>query len=531
MQHDLKREVKRFDLLAGVLVVLLLFTRLFFGVDFTDESQYVGQAILPFINGHFFQNDLFIQQLIYLFFTPVTKLYIDSFQFQGIFFFFRLLYFIQALLCGYLVFIFCKSKMGSRLGFYMGLSLIAFIPFSIPSISYNNAVLHLLPVISTYILFSDLRSKVWDFLISFLVLVVSMSYPPIVLALFLILCLRIYLLKDSRIFINENKFLGLSLLINGVLGFCLLYGIGLIHLEEALKFSSSFTDTSFFTKSKSILLQLTKFFPYLLCCLLTKWIFQNKTKLPLKITQKAEFYLFLLVYFFAVFKFNYHHPGHLFITVTFIFFYIYEAKFLNDQSTKYLVMALGFSAIICSFFSSNRIVNSCIPLLLPTVLLLDNFEKRKIRSNYLVPFFVFVLAITNFWFVYGDANFLALNTRIKSGPFRNLMTTPDKAAFLTKLEAELTSVPLKGSKVLALHFPAIYSFGSIIPETRMLYIHDANLREQVLKKVFQDLNPDFVFVLAHKHNQASNFALETLCRAACSLVNQNMDYKLYQRSP
>ena len=60
--------------LAGVFVVLLGL-RIFVGVDLTDEIQYYYQMLGLVESNSFFSNDLYVQQLIYLPFYPVLKLY------------------------------------------------------------------------------------------------------------------------------------------------------------------------------------------------------------------------------------------------------------------------------------------------------------------------------------------------------------------------------------------------------------------------------------------------------------------------
>lgn len=525
-----KQSLTGIELIIGVLILIALFCRIFFGVDFTDESQYVAQAILPLVNGSYFKNDLFIQQLVYLFISPLIRVYVESVKFEGIYLFLRLLYLSQALLCGFLVFKFSRVSLGSRLSFYLALTLLAFIPFSIPSISYNNSVFHLLPVIALYLIFSNVRSRSLDLFVSFLILLLIMSYPPVLVAILLLLFLR---MRDSFLegcLLKRDSFIVICLILNVLVGFYLLSLIGFKDLNEALKFSSRFTDTSFLSKSKSILLQYFKFLPYLTACFLFKLLMRKFKKNKERKFQKIEIAFFLLVYVIAVFKFKSHHTGHLFITVTFIFFLFYEISHL-DHIAKKIVVPLGFAALICSYFSSNRIVNSCIPLVIPTIFLLDRFERRTLRTKFILPAFVIVLAISNYWFVYGDANFLALNTKITSGPFKNLITTKENAILLIELEAELSSSHLKGSKLLSLHFPAIYTFGLIRPETRMLYIHDATLKEEILRSVFDGLKPKYLFIFTHKNQQVSAFAFATFCRAACRLVSKTQNYELYQTPP
>jgi hypothetical protein len=67
-----------FDLarvLPFLCLVLVSGIRCFVGLDVTDEMQYQGQILGLIESGRLFSTDLFIQQLVYLLFLPVFKLY------------------------------------------------------------------------------------------------------------------------------------------------------------------------------------------------------------------------------------------------------------------------------------------------------------------------------------------------------------------------------------------------------------------------------------------------------------------------
>ncbi len=73
------------------LLGIILALRCFLGLDLSDEMQYYGQIHALVEHDHLFVTDLFIQQLVYVLFYPVFKLYQWAFGMEGLVLFGRAL--------------------------------------------------------------------------------------------------------------------------------------------------------------------------------------------------------------------------------------------------------------------------------------------------------------------------------------------------------------------------------------------------------------------------------------------------------
>src|SRR5262245_16940690 len=83
--HD-RAPSSRATVLASAAVALAaawLVLRVFIRLDFTDEMQYYGQISGLVRTGKFFHDDLFLQQLGYLFLLPFFKLHAVAFPDQS----------------------------------------------------------------------------------------------------------------------------------------------------------------------------------------------------------------------------------------------------------------------------------------------------------------------------------------------------------------------------------------------------------------------------------------------------------------
>ena len=66
--------------LAVLLFIIFGIANICLNIDFTDEMQYYGQISSFVENNKFFVNDLFFQQLTYLYYYPVLKFLIFLIQ-------------------------------------------------------------------------------------------------------------------------------------------------------------------------------------------------------------------------------------------------------------------------------------------------------------------------------------------------------------------------------------------------------------------------------------------------------------------
>jgi len=505
--------VLKYDRYVGCVLFLFLFLRLFFGIDFSDESQYVAQAINPLINGTFFGEDLFIQQIIYIFLVPLTKLYVWIWGASGSFLFLRFLYLILVTTSGYLIYSYSRKACGDRLSYYMGAGLLSFIPFSIPSISYNTITYSFLPLILVYNFFYENKTRLTNLFFAFLITILLFSYPPIILPIIL----SLFITRDYKLTFMSGLFCFLA-------GATLILIWGFDQLLLSLKFSSQFNNSSLIPKSFLLIKQFIKPLFYVLGFLVIVR-FVRKKALNKQIINISTFSLMVLATLLYTFNYGYEHWGHTILTVAFMVMIFSLRKSFSNEKFNFILVSF-MASITCSFFSSNGIVNSALTLIVPLVIVLSSFNVRSINKQWVIGAFLIIISLSNYLFVYRDDNIFKLLNFTDKGPLAGIFTSQDKSHVLSGVDNFLKLEGVKNKKLLALHFPTIYTYGVIKPETRMFYIHDSNFQESVLDNIFDNLEPDFILIYKHRFNTVSDYAMAKFCPNQCDVYYEQTDFKV-----
>lgn len=173
---------------AAVLFAALawLGSRVFVGLDFTDEMQYYGEIASLTRTGRFFQDDLFIQQLGYFLLLPFFKVHALVFPDQSYLVLFgRLL-----LLAGYLLVGAEFWRSAARAGFSKpvrgaGLAVFfAWVPFQIFAFGYNSfSYLLIVTLVSVWMARRHRDGVIRDLPLCALIVAIGVVYPPAGLAL------------------------------------------------------------------------------------------------------------------------------------------------------------------------------------------------------------------------------------------------------------------------------------------------------------------------------------------------------------
>ncbi len=163
-----------------------LASRVFVGLDFTDEMQYYGEIVSLTRTGRFFQDDLFIQQLGYVLLLPFFKVHALFFPDQRFLVVFgRLLLFAT-----YAAVSLQLWRAGRRLGCDLAARLasiatfLAWVPFQIFAFGYNSLA-YLLLVSLLVKWFTHPAGDLWrrDLPAALLIVALGVVYPPVGLAL------------------------------------------------------------------------------------------------------------------------------------------------------------------------------------------------------------------------------------------------------------------------------------------------------------------------------------------------------------
>lgn len=433
----------------------LILCRCFFGVDFTDESQYLAQGIAPLIGGQAFKTDLFLQQVTSLLLLPFLGLYAWLIgPTTGTALFFRLLWWCGACATSGIVYCRLKPRLGRWPAALVASLIIAFVPFNIPSPSYNSIGLLFLTLglVAFEVLFRG--QMVWLFL-------AAICYPPFGLAGAVVLGaalinpkLRLKALKELK------KYLWLAL--------CL--GVGVLIYRERFQHSYFFT-SQFGT-------------------------FLSAEKLALLRAQLGQI--------FSPSHWHQLYPSthYIVLGISAIGLIVYSRlKLLFPQS---LLAAGWLCGIIAALGSSNGLINFAIgamPFFLMTLTgLWLSFSSRIMRSILISGLVITNLAFIDFAFrtLYRESPIGELKVQIEAGPFKGLFTTPERADFLREIQADLASMAAQDPLATVFffyNFPAGYLMSELTPQTHVLNLlpreYSLELRNILIPSSAQE-RPDWV---------------------------------------
>ncbi len=529
-----KDKISIVDLIIYSLVFVLLILRIFLGVDFTDESQYISQAFLPFMRGNFFVNDLFIQQCLYLFYQPFTGIYFSIFGTDGAFLFFRFIFAFQSLLSSWLIYRFAKDEFGNRVALYMGGSLISFIPFSIPSLSYNTIVFQIVPVITSYFLLFEKKTVILTAIMSFLSVFLVWTYPPMFLVIILILGFyQEWRLSRSRVIKFHFRLCFVFSALASILPIAIIYFSGFDNFLKSITFSSLFTSTSLIEKGSDLILSLIKPLQYLCGFLLLRYFLVKKLNSFIFLKDYRGDILYSCIVFYVLYfeSETFGILGHKIVTIFFLsYFLMLITNFKFENRWKFLIVLLS-GGLICAFFSSNGVINICLTLVAGTVPLINEGLRLKNGRELILPLFLASLMFSNFNFFYRESHLPDLSSQIRSGPFKGIYTTGERKKILLDIETDIHNINVIGpQKVFSAYFPVAYTFGRAIPETHMLYLHDSNLSNEQLGLVTENLDPSFILIFKHLNFKTTSKLWRIFCHHNnCREYIKRESYIIYSR--
>ena len=120
-------------------VVGLTYWRLYYGIDFTDESFYVAVPYRLVLGAHPFVDETAVaQQLAAILIYPFVRAYYAVAGVTGIVLFLRHLQFVFSLLVSLAVVFALRSVLETRRAVLVGVAVVAFVPFDIHGLSYDT---------------------------------------------------------------------------------------------------------------------------------------------------------------------------------------------------------------------------------------------------------------------------------------------------------------------------------------------------------------------------------------------------------
>lgn len=157
-----------------------------YGLDFTDEMQYYGEIRGLVRTGHLFNDDLGIQQLVYVFVWPFFKLHAWLFPDESYLVLFGRLLLLAAYAATGAFFWRAVSRAGgfSRAHRVAALAVfVAWMPFQIFALSYNSvAYLMIVALLAAWMAPADPRGWRHPLLVATFLTILTYAYPPVGLA-------------------------------------------------------------------------------------------------------------------------------------------------------------------------------------------------------------------------------------------------------------------------------------------------------------------------------------------------------------
>ncbi|WP_413289268.1 hypothetical protein [Bdellovibrio sp. HCB337] len=494
---------KRSDyLICAVVLIALLstFFRLFFGVDFTDESQYLAQALGPLIGGKAFVTDRLFQQSGSLWATPFFWLYLKIVgSTTGIALFFRFIYFGFSLTTGFALFRALRKNLEFGNALALSVLPVLYIPFSMPAVSYNTmAVLMTVLSLSLLRLLKTKRSFGMACLLSITIAMAIYSYPITGFG-FVILFLLEWKNKDLRLWMGR-VFVGTTI---ALLVFAIpIFAIGLEEIQKNFEVARSISLLNLQNKidvSKAYLGILAPHWLVLVSAGLTAIFSAWKRK-------SFEYALlpFLVIYYvIAGPKLALDSSfGFLIYACAFIFAaYLVKRIWRGEKLVFSNEVLVGCAmATIMAVTSTNGVLNAALGFSIALIFILESATIQQRRLPWIAWLSVVLIYCFAPWaFFYRDGRLPELTQQVSSGPFYGIYTNVAKAAYVKEVEEDFKSLPSTAQSIFVYDsFAAGYLFTTLRPMTFMYYMHPTyvspGLRAE-LNAVFatEKAKPDIVF--------------------------------------
>jgi len=475
-----RRSLERGALAAFALAALALgYWRIYYGVDFTDEAWYVAVPYRFVLGGKPYVDELSVPQTTTaVVLTPFVWLYHALVGRTGLILFVRHLHFLIATGVGFAVWSSLKRAAGAGIATLAAVAAFAFVPFDIPSVSYDSLGSGLFTAGSLlgFLALSRPRARLSaGICLGF----AAFAYPPLVLAVSASCVLRLLLLRRGW----RGEAIGVTLPALGIpaLGFAALGALAGPHrVASDYRRSSHFLGQAGGLAKLQLIgthLRLTLPLWYLLAaallCLAWTWargwgriaallvVLLPLTTLPPRLTTFSTSLDFVA------------HAGFLALPL----FLLLRKR--RDAVELFLVVWVPglVGGLVTSYSSANGGVNFGVGFF-PAVIVTFVFGAWSIdgllgarRPLALAPAATVTALLLYFGIVpvYRDAPLSTLDARVSTGPYAGLLTNRAKRAFLVTLGRDLAGVNAGCTIAFFNDFPAGYLLTAARPDTSAVW--------------------------------------------------------------
>lgn len=463
---------------------LISLDRCRYGVDVADEAQYVAQAYVPLVGGHPFHSDSLLQQSVSLLFTPFVWVYREGVgTIAGLVLTARLAWLLIVVVAALLLQRRFRQKVDASVASLCAALLVLFVPFSIPSPSYNT-----LGLVFLTLGLCDTRPVTWTQLL--LLGMATFCYPPFAIALAFVIAMSLAK-PDSR----------RTALVGGV---ALLLAFAACVLATGSAFGwSNLQDTYQVTSNLGAFGQAAKlrlWHNQIDALLLPGWMFLGAGACLALFFVDRQLYLLSVVItgMLVLAAVDLAYPWHYLVTLVALAGLPFTLSKDAVVRREYTALSI-FCGILSAWASSNGLPNAaigCFPAFLSALLQWSNEGGVRARRDPLPQIAAVALGL---WFaaaarshIYFDDPIAELTAVVRSGPYAGLRTSDARRDFIESLGQDLTANTDGKGTVAFLHgFPAGYLMTSMTPVTRLLFMHPWNLSPIVRRVVVPKETADF----------------------------------------
>jgi hypothetical protein len=450
------------------LVVSLILLRLFYGLDFTDESFYLAIPYQFTLGAIPFTHETNITQtsgiLLYPFIKLFTFLKKDT---EGILLYARFLFLIASGIFSYVLYRIFRSAFSSILSFFVSLLFLLFIPFNIPALSYNSFAAYFLTLGLWSAWLSQREKPVWS-AVSGLSLVFSCWVYPSFLIIFLYIGILLLLEKQKK---NKTAFLVSSFM--GLVFFSfLILCYGVKEFTHCIQVTSLLTRQDWSLSAFNEILNTWYISTGNKICVLffTAFLFCSTHASSFYRLRKITILLFIIFFFFdPYFGENLTSLGYSIRLASFSCLWLVVSKRTDKTSLlKYIIIPSLAAGLLNAKTSTNGLINAgigCFPAALLSLLLMGEFleERLSLKSRIIwaySPFFIVLIFLLKGLFFenafFREDPFSSLTHKVERGPAKGIWTSPPKERYAKLLFEEMSVLKDRPGKISIYYLPYAY---------------------------------------------------------------------------
>ena len=478
----------------GVMLTVLVLTwnRLYYGVDFTDESFYISLAYRFSLGDIPIGDEQNLAQFASFLFMPLIRLFLYlQGGTDGIVIFSRYLHFIFTMLVGLSVFLAVRRALYWPLALMIATICIVFVPFNIHGLSYNTMGSGFLTIgcfLGVIYQDNDLRPKWPYFLSGFSHCLAILVYPP----LFIAICVYAALILIDR---NYLKMSQMNYVCGGLLAaiipLTLILQAGVAALQPLIGYVTSVTPQERGWKKISDVI-----FNFWMQTPFVSALFASMMALVIWHLFKPRWMRFILPFLpFLLFVYTITANGttslYFVIAISllgpFVYLIVGQDNFAK-RLYKLIWLPSFIGGLITAWSSSNGAINAVIgmfpAMLVSTIFMVRAFQLMKISTKItriiqctmmiIIPILIILpLLVGEYLDIYGEAvpYTSSLTERVIDGPYRNIKTTTAKNVFINNLSRDIASFSRPSDTTLFFYdFPAGYLFGNLRPVTNSVWL-------------------------------------------------------------